>query len=147
MTDPAILILTSLADGDKHGYAIVQDIERFAEVRLGPGTLYGAITRLEEQGWIQPLEPVERRRPYRLTPAGRRYLAELCTGKAENALSELHTIAAEETTITLLSSAPDQERSHAAILRDLLQGLKKPPSTTGPVRAASGGQIRARRNR
>ncbi len=76
MTDPAILILTSLLDGDKHGYAMVQDIESFADVRLGPGTLYGAITRLEEAGWIHPLPPVERRRPYRITPAGRRYVAE-----------------------------------------------------------------------
>ncbi len=80
MTDPVILILTSLLEGDKHGYAMVQDIERFAEVRLGPGTLYGAITRLEEQGWIEPLEPVERRRPYRLTPAGRRHVEEQTIG-------------------------------------------------------------------
>ena len=80
MTDPAILILTSLLDGDKHGYAMVQDIERFAEMRMGPGTLYGAITRLEEQGWIEPLEPVDRRRPYRLTPAGRRHIEEQMSG-------------------------------------------------------------------
>ena len=80
MTDPVILILTSLLDGDKHGYAMVQDIERFAEVRLGPGTLYGAITRLEEQGWIEPLAAVDRRRPYRLTPAGRHYVEEQMNG-------------------------------------------------------------------
>jgi DNA-binding PadR family transcriptional regulator len=76
MHDPAILILASLAGGDKHGYAMVQDIERFADIHLGPGTLYGAITRLEEQGWIQPLEADDRRRPYRLTAAGRSYLKE-----------------------------------------------------------------------
>ncbi len=80
MTDPAVLILISLLDGDKHGYAMVQDIERFAEVRLGPGTLYGAITRLEEQGWIHPLAADDRRRPYRLTPAGRRYVEEQMNG-------------------------------------------------------------------
>ena len=74
--DPSILILASLADGDKHGYAMVQDIERFAEVHLGPGTLYGELTRLEEQGWIKPLEAEERRRPYRLTAAGRSILEE-----------------------------------------------------------------------
>jgi DNA-binding PadR family transcriptional regulator len=68
--DPAILILTSLSSGPKHGYALTQDIEEFAGVRLGPGTLYGAITRLEERGLIEPLEAQERRRPYRITVAG-----------------------------------------------------------------------------
>ena len=76
MTDPAILILSSLAEGDKHGYAIMEDIQRFAGVRLGAGTLYGAITRLEETGWIAPLESAERRKPYRITAAGRQYLQE-----------------------------------------------------------------------
>jgi DNA-binding PadR family transcriptional regulator len=68
--DPAVLILSSLADGDKHGYALVKDIERFAGVRLGPGTLYGALTRLEERGLVEPLASTDRRRPYRLTTAG-----------------------------------------------------------------------------
>ena len=49
MSDPTLLVLASLAEGDKHGYAMMEDIERFAGVRLGPGTLYGAITRLEER--------------------------------------------------------------------------------------------------
>lgn len=76
MTDPTLLVLASLADGDKHGYAIMDDIERFAAVRLGPGTLYGAITRLEERGWIRGLDADDRRRPYRITGAGRKYLEE-----------------------------------------------------------------------
>lgn len=79
MTDPALLILASLADGDKHGYAMMVDIERFAGVRLGPGTLYGAITRLEEQGWIVPVKSEDRRKPYRLTADGRRHLEEQMT--------------------------------------------------------------------
>ena len=74
MTDPGILILASLADGDKHGYAMVQDIDRFADVHLGPGTLYGAL------GWIRPLEAEERRRPYRLTALGRSVLEEQVGG-------------------------------------------------------------------
>ena len=45
MSDPTLLVLASLAEGDKHGYAMMEDIQRFADVRLGPGTLYGAITR------------------------------------------------------------------------------------------------------
>lgn len=74
MSDPTLLILASLADGEKHGYAMVEDIRTFAGVRLGPGTLYGAITRLEGLGWIRPLAANDRRRPYRITAEGRRHL-------------------------------------------------------------------------
>lgn len=73
-SEPALLILISLADGPKHGYAMTQDIERVSGQRLGPGTLYGAITRLEEREWIEPLPAEDRRRPYRLTNAGERVL-------------------------------------------------------------------------
>lgn len=66
-----LLVLASLADGEKHGYAIMTDVRDFAGVDLGPGTLYGAITRLEEQGWIEGVASDDRRRPYRLTAAGR----------------------------------------------------------------------------
>jgi DNA-binding PadR family transcriptional regulator len=76
MSDPELLILSSLADGDKHGYAMMLDIEAFAGTKLGPGTLYGAITRLEERGWISPTSPGDRRQPYRLTAVGRKHLAE-----------------------------------------------------------------------
>ncbi|HEV3213393.1 MAG TPA: PadR family transcriptional regulator [Acidimicrobiales bacterium] len=68
--DPSLLILLSLAEGDKHGHALAVDIAEVAGVRLGPGTLYGAITRLEERGLIEPLAEEGRRRPYRLTGAG-----------------------------------------------------------------------------
>ena len=74
MSDPSILVLSSLAGGDKHGYAMMEDIERFAGVRLGPGTLYGAIMRLEQRGWIAPVASVDRRQPYTITGAGREYL-------------------------------------------------------------------------
>ena len=76
--EPPVLILTSLANGPKHGYALTKDIEQFAGVNLGPGTLYGAIARLEERGLIEP-EPAaadERRRPYRITGTGRVALEE-----------------------------------------------------------------------
>ena len=76
MSDPTLLVLASLADGEKHGYAMMEDIERFAHVRLGPGTLYGAITRLEQRGWIRPVETKDRRQPYCLTAGGKRYLEE-----------------------------------------------------------------------
>ena len=74
--DPPILILTSLAGGPKHGHALSKDIEGFAGVVLGPGALYGAITRLEEQGLIEPLEPDDRRRPYRISATGSTYLSD-----------------------------------------------------------------------
>ena len=76
MSDPTLLVLASLADGAKHGYAVMEDIQSFAGVRLGPGTLYGAITRLEERGWIRPVSSDDRRQPYTITPAGRAYLTE-----------------------------------------------------------------------
>jgi DNA-binding PadR family transcriptional regulator len=79
-SDPPVLILASLAGGDKHGYAIMDDIAAFAGVRLGPGTLYGAIARLETQGLIEPLPAEERRRPYRLTALGVAVLREQLTG-------------------------------------------------------------------
>jgi DNA-binding PadR family transcriptional regulator len=74
LNDPAILILASLAGGEKHGYAMMDDIQEFAGVRLGPGTLYGAITRLEEVGWIRPVGSEDRRQPYCITAVGRRHL-------------------------------------------------------------------------
>lgn len=67
---PASLILSSLADGAKHGYALTKDIETFAGVRLAPGTLYEALSRLESQGMIEAVESQDRRRPYRLTATG-----------------------------------------------------------------------------
>ncbi len=67
---PATLILSSLAEGVKHGYALTKDIEAFAGIRLAPGTLYEALARLDAQGLIEAVESEDRRRPYRLTAAG-----------------------------------------------------------------------------
>src|SRR5260370_204358 len=69
-TEPVVLVLTSLADGPKHGYALAKDIESFAGIKLGPGTLYGALSRLEDRGWIEALPAEDRRRPYQITSAG-----------------------------------------------------------------------------
>lgn len=74
--DPSLLVLASLADGPKHGYAITLDVAAQVGVQLGPGTLYGAIGRLEERGLIEALPPEQRRRPYRITAAGARELAQ-----------------------------------------------------------------------
>jgi DNA-binding PadR family transcriptional regulator len=81
-SDPALLVLSSLAAGEKHGYAMVTDIEQMAGVHLGPGTLYGALARLETQGLIEATAAEGRRRPYRLTGAGAELLREQLTSLA-----------------------------------------------------------------
>ena len=78
---PAVFhILLALADGESHGYGIMQDVERFTngETRLGPGTLYRSIQRMLVDGLIEELAislhdetDEDRRRYYRLTPKGR----------------------------------------------------------------------------
>jgi DNA-binding PadR family transcriptional regulator len=72
--EPSLYILVSLSDGPKHGYAIMTDVESISGSPMGPGTLYGALARLERRGLIEALEPDERRRPYRLTGLGARTL-------------------------------------------------------------------------
>ena len=67
--DPSLLILTSLADGPKHGYAIMTDVAAFSGISMEPGTLYGALTRLERRGWVRALATGERRRPYEIASA------------------------------------------------------------------------------
>lgn len=69
-------MLTSLAGGPKHGYALIRDVEEFAGVRLGPGTLYGCISKLEAAGMIEALPVDDRRHPYRLTAGGLQLLRE-----------------------------------------------------------------------
>ncbi len=76
LSEPALLVLASLAAGEKHGYAIIGDVAKHAGRRLGPGTLYGIVARLETRGLIEPLAPGDRgRRPYRITSPGRSALA------------------------------------------------------------------------
>lgn len=79
-TEPSLLILVSLSDGPKHGYAMMQDIEAGTGRPMGAGTLYAALTRLEDEGLVEPLAPVDRRRPYRLTAVGASLLAEQLRG-------------------------------------------------------------------
>jgi DNA-binding PadR family transcriptional regulator len=81
-SDPSVLVLSSLAGGEKHGYAMVGDIEQMAGVHLGPGTLYGALSRLEAQGLIEAVSAEGRRRPYRITAAGSQALERQLTSLA-----------------------------------------------------------------
>ena len=71
-----MLVLSSLAGGEKHGYALVKDVESFANTHLAPGTLYETLARLQTQKLIEPVESDDRRRPYRLTAHGRTVLTE-----------------------------------------------------------------------
>ncbi len=71
-SDTQMLVLASLAGGPKHGHAMIEDIAGMTGSRLGPGTLYGAIGRLEQHGLIEPLAPRDRRQPYRITANGLR---------------------------------------------------------------------------
>jgi len=73
-SDPPLLVLASLADGPKHGHAMLHEIEAMCGTRLGPGALYGAITRLEKKGFIEPLPVEDRRHPYRITSSGVHFL-------------------------------------------------------------------------
>jgi DNA-binding PadR family transcriptional regulator len=70
-----VLIPTSLSDAPKHGYAIMTDVAAFSGVSMEPGTLYGALSRLEKRGWIRLLDSDERRRPYEITAVGQSVLA------------------------------------------------------------------------
>jgi DNA-binding PadR family transcriptional regulator len=108
-SDPPLLVLASLAGGSKHGYAIVTDVEELSGVRLGPGTLYGALARLEDEGLIESMPAAGRRRPYRITAAGaallERRLQTIAT-VAEQGLRRL--LAGSGTRAKRVSSGPAQ---------------------------------------
>ena len=79
ISEPVLLILASLADKPRHGYALIKDIEALSgvRVRLSTGTLYGALRRLLEDAWIERFEQEDTSREkqaYSLTTAGRRQL-------------------------------------------------------------------------
>jgi DNA-binding PadR family transcriptional regulator len=99
LSGPALLVLTSLASGPKHGHALLKDIEAFTGDRLGPGTLYGAIARLEERGLIAALPERNRRRPYELTPTG--------TALFQEVIAEMdHVIGVGKARLALLPDSP-----------------------------------------
>ena len=76
LTPAVFSIMLALADGQKHGYAIMSDIEALVGVAIGPGTLYTAITRLVEKKLVAADPTTGRQRPYRLTAEGAKLLAE-----------------------------------------------------------------------
>jgi DNA-binding PadR family transcriptional regulator len=79
LSEPVLLILTSLADQPRHGYALIKDIESLSggRVRMSTGTLFGALRRLLDDGWIERFEQEDtarQKQAYRLTTAGRKQL-------------------------------------------------------------------------
>lgn len=75
-SEPTLFILISLAESNKHGYAIMEDIENSYDIKIGPGTLYGAISRIEKLKFIESVPSKDRKKPYQITPKGREYLQE-----------------------------------------------------------------------
>jgi DNA-binding PadR family transcriptional regulator len=79
LSEPVLFVLLSLAEQPRHGYSILKDIESMSggRVLLSTGTLYGALQRLLDNGWIERVEEEDAprdRRTYRLTSRGRRNL-------------------------------------------------------------------------
>ena len=79
LTEPVLLVLLSLAEQPRHGYSILKDVESMSDGRvlLSTGTLYGALRRLLDDGWIERVKEEDAsrdRRTYRLTSRGRRNL-------------------------------------------------------------------------
>lgn len=75
-SEPTLFILISLAEGNKHGYAIMEDIENSYDIKIGPGTLYGAISRIENLRLIEAIPSKDRKKPYQITSKGTQYLQE-----------------------------------------------------------------------
>jgi DNA-binding PadR family transcriptional regulator len=95
LSQPAVLVLVSLAAGAKHGYGIMQDIRSLDGTQLEPGTLYAVLARLESRGWIEALPVDGRRRPYELTAVGNAVLRQYLTGLkhvADTGLRRLHPL-------------------------------------------------------
>jgi DNA-binding PadR family transcriptional regulator len=102
LREPTFFILVSLSNGQKHGYAVLKEVEKLSDgkIVLSNGTLYGALTRLLDQGLIERIsveEPPESDRPrkaYRLSQAGRSVLnAEI--HRLENLVRRARTSSAE----------------------------------------------------
>ncbi len=119
--------------------------------RLWPRGIRRQALRLH--AWLKPLAPSNDLRQWyhahreQWRAFRRRYLAELAEPEAEAALEQLHEMANGRKPLTLVYSSRDEERNNAVVLKELLDGLRKPPVSTGPVRAAAAGRKAARGRR
>jgi DNA-binding PadR family transcriptional regulator len=133
--DPPLLVLASLAEEPKHGYAITQDIADTMGVRLSAGTLYAVISRLESRGLIEPLESDDRRRPYRLTAAGARELSE-----QSERMRQVASVAQRR----LRANYGWAARERPAVAAAGTEGRYRGSSGAGPVPARVAGPLRGR---
>ncbi len=119
--------------------------------RLWPRGVSKEAARLTE--WLKDIAPSdELRKWYHARPAQwlafrRRYMHELRAPEASSALERLHEIAESHAIVTLLFGSRNLEHNNATVLKDLLEGMRKPPTSSGPVRAAAAGRARARGKR
>jgi len=117
--------------------------------RLWPRGLSKADAKID--AWLRELAPSdELRREYHSHPEGwasfrRQYLKELTRPEAASGLEELYRLAEQRRRLTLLFASKNVERNNATVLRDLLEGMRKPPTGTGPGAVRSQGQRAAGR--
>jgi uncharacterized protein YeaO (DUF488 family) len=128
-----------------------QDGERVLVDRLWPRGLTKQAAALDV--WMKDLAPShELRKWYHVHPVQwarfrERYLEELTTDAAHAALKELHELAKKQRGVTLLFGSRSVEQNHALVLKQLLDGQRKPPTGSGPARAGAAGRARAVRRR
>ena len=114
--------------------------------RLWPRGLTKSAAKID--AWLRELAPSnELRKWYHARPAQwlvfrKRYLQELNSPEATAAFEQLHQLASKAKTLTLVYASKNEERNNATVLRDLLNGMRKPPSSSGPAAAAASGRIR-----
>jgi uncharacterized protein YeaO (DUF488 family) len=116
--------------------------------RLWPRGITKTAARIDR--WMKDLAPSdELRKWYHARPEQwlafrKRYLEELKEPEAALALDELYEIASARKRVTLVYASREEKHNNAAVLRDLLNGMKKPPRSTGPAGEAAAGRMRAR---
>jgi uncharacterized protein YeaO (DUF488 family) len=117
--------------------------------RLWPRGVKKEAARID--AWLRDLAPsTQLRRWFHARPARwrqfrKKYLEELNEPEAARALAQLYDIAGRRKTLTLVFASRNQEHNNAVVLKELLDGMRKPPHSSGPEKAA-GGAVRARRS-
>ena len=128
-----------------------QDGARVLVDRLWPRGLTKKDTALEV--WMKDVAPSNQLRkwyhahPVQWPKFREKYLAELTTDAAHAALQQLHELAHKKGGVTLLYASKSLDHNHALVLKQLLDGERKPPTGTGPARVAAAGRVRAAERR
>ena len=129
----------------------LQDGARVLVDRLWPRGLTKEAAALD--AWMKEISPSnELRKWFHAHPAQwskfrEKYLAELTTGEAHAALQQLHDLARKRRGLTLLFASKNLERNNATVLKELVDGERKPPTGTGPARSVASGRARAAQRR